>query len=124
MNKANTPNIMIGRGALATPNLANVIKYNETPLTWLKVCELVLKWTQLDSDEMKPFYFSSRLKQWYRYLKIVHPQSIDLFEAIKTMQSKDEIVEQLTQTIAQEQKYQINQKEQQAKENSSLNSLA
>ena len=99
---SNCDDLMIGRGALATPNLANVLKFDEAPMTWLSVCELILQWTRLDEGEFKPFYFSSRLKQWYRYLKYFYPEAESLFKAIKTMQQKAEIVSEIERVIEKE----------------------
>ena len=100
---SNCRDLMVGRGALATPNLANVIKYNEAPMDWIQVCQLILRWTELDDGEFKPFYFASRLKQWYRYLKLIYPQASMLFEAIKTLDSKAEIVSEIRRVITLEQ---------------------
>ncbi|REL36151.1 tRNA-dihydrouridine synthase [Thalassotalea euphylliae] len=99
IEKSHCNDLMIGRGALATPNLANVLKYNDTPMTWEETCQLILDWTKLDDGEFKPFYFSSRLKQWYRYLKYFYPQAATLFDAIKTLQHKAEIVSEIERII-------------------------
>ena len=100
INDSHCHDLMIGRGALATPNLANVLKYDDTPMTWQEVCQLILAWTKLDEGEFKPFYFSSRLKQWYRYLKYFYPQATTLFDAIKTLQHKAEIVSEIERVIS------------------------
>lgn len=100
MKQANTKRIMIGRGALATPNLANMLKYNEDKMTWLEVCKLICLWLDMDDGNQKPFYYSSRLKQWHRYLKIAYSQSVSLFNEIKQLESKTEIQSALKQNIS------------------------
>jgi tRNA-dihydrouridine synthase C len=90
--ESKTNNIMLGRGALALPNLANVIKLGEAPMPWKEVCQLLIKYAFLDLDSNKRFYFSSRLKQWLRYLKIHYVQADELFKQIKLLKDKKEIL--------------------------------
>ena len=95
MLAANTPNLMLGRGALATPNLANVVKETQSKMSWPELALLLKKYAQLELQGDKSFYFSSRLKQWLRYLKLQYPQAEMLFERIKLMKNKDEILAQI-----------------------------
>ncbi|MFD2166311.1 tRNA-dihydrouridine synthase [Thalassotalea euphylliae] len=92
MDRSGSDHIMLGRGALATPNLCNVIKRNDTPFNWLQTCLCIKHWLLLDDGSFKEFYFSSRLKQWYRYLKVTYPESQHLFNEIKTLESKNQIL--------------------------------
>lgn len=92
MARANTDLIMLGRGALATPNLANVALGTEQAITWQQVCELIKRWILMDTGNQKPFYYSSRLKQWYRYLKLQFDEADALFNEIKTLQEKDDVL--------------------------------
>jgi len=91
INESKTSNIMLGRGALALPNLANVIKKNETPLVWAELTELLITYSKLELLGDKSFYYSSRIKQWLRYLRLQYPEAELLFQAIKTLKSKNEI---------------------------------
>jgi len=75
--------LMLGRGALATPNLANVIKYNDKPFTWSDVCQLLINYSNLIPTNANKFYYPSRLKQWLKYIKLQYPQAVILFEDIK-----------------------------------------
>ena len=93
INTANTKSIMLGRGALALPNLANVIKYNEAPMSWNYIKELLNYYSELELNGDKGFYFSSRLKQWLRYIKLYYPQGEVLFQTIKTLKDKDVIIQ-------------------------------
>ena len=96
IKEAKTANIMLGRGALATPNLANVVKEKEDKMPWSSVSQLFQHYAHLELQGDKSFYFSSRLKQWLRYLKLQYPQAEDLFNAIKLMKNKDDILKQIT----------------------------
>jgi len=95
MAQSQTPNLMLGRGALALPNLANVIKFNAVPMPWAELSLLLMRYSELELEGDKSFYFSSRLKQWLRYLKLQYPQANMLFNAIKLLKNKDEILQQI-----------------------------
>lgn len=92
---AKTHNLMVGRGGLALPNIANVIKFGEEPMSWQVLVELIKKYSELELLGSKSYYFSSRLKQWLRYLKFQYPQAIVFFERIKVMKDKDQILVEL-----------------------------
>jgi tRNA-dihydrouridine synthase C len=66
IKEAKTANIMLGRGALATPNLANVVKEKDKKMPWSELSILFNHYAQLELQGDKSFYFSSRLKQWLR----------------------------------------------------------
>ncbi len=95
MKEAKTPNLMLGRGALAVPNLANVVKETETKMLWSELSLLFQHYAHLELQGDKSFYFSSRLKQWLRYLKLQYPQADALFNAIKVMKNKDDILSEI-----------------------------
>ncbi|WP_044841005.1 tRNA-dihydrouridine synthase [Thalassomonas viridans] len=97
MRQAKTNKLMLGRGLLARPNLANVIKFGEQPMTWPQLCDLLHRYSDLELQGEKSFYYSSRLKQWLRYLKLNYPQANAFFEQIKTMKCKTEITRILQQ---------------------------
>lgn len=98
IDASNTNNLMIGRGALSLPNIANTIKYDEKEMSWSSLKELLLLYSELELDGDKAFYFSSRLKQWLKYLKLQYPQAEELFECIKRLKNKEDIL-QLIHTI-------------------------
>lgn len=95
MSQSQTPNLMLGRGALAMPNLSNVIKLDEAPMPWRELSSLLKQYSDLELQGDKSYYFSSRLKQWLRYLKLQYPQANTLFNAIKVLKNKDEILYQI-----------------------------
>jgi tRNA-dihydrouridine synthase C len=99
MLQAKTKHLMLGRGVLALPNLAAVIKNNEPPMPWLQLCQLFHRYCELELQGSKSFYFSSRLKQWLRYLKLYYPQAEQLFQQIKLMKNKDDIMTEINSLI-------------------------
>jgi len=90
-----TDNLMLGRGILALPNLANVIKNDEAPMSWVQVVHLLDRYSQLELNSDKSYYYSSRMKQWLRYLKLQYTEAKVLFEKIKTLKDKDMILKEL-----------------------------
>jgi len=90
-----TDNLMLGRGILALPNLANVIKNDEAPMSWVQVVQLLDRYSQLELNSDKSYYYSSRMKQWLRYLKLQYTEAKVLFEKIKTLKDKDMILKEL-----------------------------
>jgi tRNA-dihydrouridine synthase C len=101
MEQANTQNIMLGRGVLALPNLAAVIKNQQQPMPWSSLCELLHYYSEMELQGGKSYYFSSRLKQWLRYLKLQYPQALQLFEQVKRLKNKDEILQLIDHSIDQ-----------------------
>lgn len=97
-----TPNLMLGRGALALPNLAAVIKDEQQSMPWVQLCSLLRKYSELELTGDKSFYFSSRLKQWLRYLKIQYPQAQQLFNDIKVLKDKEQILALLDKSSTNE----------------------
>lgn len=97
--QSQTTNIMLGRGILTIPNLANVIRNEEFPLSWDEVLLLLQQYAQSDSvDESvshKPLYFSSRIKQWLSYLKQHYSQAYQLLQQIRTLKTQQDIIDGL-----------------------------
>ncbi len=89
---ANTNNIMLGRGALALPNLADVIRGKQEPMTWQAMKSVIHTYSQRELIGDKSYYFSSRLKQWLRYLRLQFPEAEQLFQDIKLLKNKEEIL--------------------------------
>ncbi|RZM77105.1 tRNA dihydrouridine(16) synthase DusC [Pseudoalteromonas rubra] len=90
-------NLMLGRGALATPDLAAKIKAHVEgreyrPLDWQEVVYHILHSSMHQDPEVGEKYFSSRTKQWLGYLKLQYPQAHTLFDEIKRLKSKDDVV--------------------------------
>jgi tRNA-dihydrouridine synthase C len=83
--------IMVGRGALALPNFAQVLKQEESIMSWQDVQGLLFKYTQFEVYGDKSRYYPNRIKQWLRYLKIQYPQADELFQTLRTLKTAQEI---------------------------------
>ncbi|WP_392565086.1 tRNA dihydrouridine(16) synthase DusC [Utexia brackfieldae] len=93
--------LMLARGVLQIPNLANVIRLHEAPLAWSKTAQLLLSYAQTEFDPElllnKPFYHSARIKQWLTYLKGYYPQATELLQQVRTTKTQQQMVERLLQ---------------------------
>jgi tRNA-dihydrouridine synthase C len=90
--------IMLGRGALAMPNLAQVIKGKAEPMHWEDVKQLLLDYSGYEIFGDKGRYYPNRIKQWLGYLKVQYSQAQSLFLTIRSMSHAKDIVEVLAQT--------------------------
>lgn len=93
--QSHTQDIMLGRGALAMPNLAAVIKHGEQPYTWEQVKALLVNYSGCEIYSEKGLYFPNRIKQWFLYLKRQYPQAEEMFVLLRRMRKAEEIVELL-----------------------------
>ncbi|KZN58578.1 tRNA-dihydrouridine synthase [Pseudoalteromonas luteoviolacea] len=92
--------LMLGRGALATPDLAAKIKAHMqgiryTPLTWQEVVYHIVHSSMHQDENVSEKYFSSRTKQWLGYLKLQYSEAHGLFEEIKRLKAKSDVVDVL-----------------------------
>lgn len=85
-------NLMIGRGALALPNLAHCIRGTQTPMSWEALTELLINYSGFEIFGDKGRYYPNRIKQWCGYLKRQYPQAHVLFDAIRRLTQADDIV--------------------------------
>ncbi|EKT58311.1 tRNA dihydrouridine(16) synthase DusC [Providencia sneebia] len=85
--------IMIGRGALNTPNLSLVVKENQPPMPWEQVSQLLLKYTELEKLGDTGHYHAARIKQWLGYLRKEYEQADDLFTQIRSLKNASQIAE-------------------------------
>lgn len=83
--------IMLGRGALALPNLAQVIRGAE-PMDWSSVKELLVNYSGYEIYGDKGRYYPNRIKQWLGYLKRQYQQAHELFEQIRTLKTAAQIL--------------------------------
>ncbi|MFT6896177.1 MAG: tRNA-dihydrouridine synthase C [Paraglaciecola sp.] len=94
--QSNCQNIMLGRGALAMPNLAQVIRGKEDIMPWHGVNQLLLDYSGYELYGDKGRYFPNRLKQWLGYLSRQYHEAETLFGQIKTLRESQQIVAQLS----------------------------
>ncbi|QLB14435.1 tRNA dihydrouridine synthase DusC [Mannheimia granulomatis] len=93
--------LMIGRGALNTPNLSKVIKYNEPKMVWNEVLQLLYRYVKMENHQDTGFYHVARIKQWLRYLDKEYPQAVELFEILKTEHGYDGLKAHIENAVEQ-----------------------
>ena len=94
--------IMLGRGALAMPNLAQSIRTGEPAMPWPKVLELLMQYSEFEMCGDKSQYYSNRIKQWFSYLKLQYPQAAELFSQLRVLRKSSEILATLQQALREE----------------------
>lgn len=99
--ESNCVDIMLGRGALALPNLAKVIRGQAAPMEWHQVITLLLDYSGYEIFGDKGRYYPNRIKQWLGYLKIQYQEADDLFLIIRSMKNANEIVAALKEAKKQ-----------------------
>ncbi|UTF61360.1 tRNA-dihydrouridine synthase [Gilvimarinus sp. DA14] len=80
--------IMLGRGLLACPNLAQQIKAyltgtHSSPMTWHQACQILHHYFRISLPIYPQKHAGNRIKQWLMYLRLNYPEARDFFEAIK-----------------------------------------
>lgn len=93
--QANCENIMLGRGALAMPNLAGVIKHQQAHMPWQHVKALLIDYSGYELFGDKGKYYPNRVKQWLGYLSRQYPEAKALFMEIRALKSASEILQQI-----------------------------
>jgi tRNA-dihydrouridine synthase C len=83
--------LMIGRGALATPNLAAVVAGISDKMSWAAVVEMILNYRKVQVIGSKGHHYSSRVKQWLSQMRQSYPQANELFIPIRRIKNSDEI---------------------------------
>jgi len=87
--------IMVGRGALMMPNLAQVIKEKSTVMPWLEVQKLLLDYSRCETYGDKSKYYPNRIKQWLKYLKLQYSEADRLFQEVRVLKTAQDIVHKL-----------------------------
>ena len=87
--------IMLGRGAIACPDLSRQIRarqanLNYKPLAWTDIVGL-LQQSFHATDHVQTKHIGNRLRQWLIYLQRNFPEAIDLFSDIKTLRNEKQI---------------------------------
>lgn len=95
MIKSQTNDIMLGRGMLTIPNLANMIRFNQSAIKWQSVMQILIHYASTPIDEVKPLYHSARIKQWLTYLKHHYPQASTLLQKIRRCKTQSEMTNAL-----------------------------
>ena len=87
--------LMIGRGALMMPNLAQVIKNQSVVMPWHEVQGLLRDYTRCETYGDKSKYYPNRIKQWLKYLKLQYVEADTLFQEIRTLKTAQAIIDRL-----------------------------
>ncbi|WP_411745640.1 tRNA-dihydrouridine synthase [Reinekea sp.] len=84
--------IMIGRGAIKNPKLADSIKLDQdSTAQWSSTAPLVQEFWNSITKEMSTRYCAGRLKQWLIFLKDLYPEAEILFIAVRKLTEINEI---------------------------------
>lgn len=84
--------IMIGRGALATPNLAAMIAGLSEKMSWLEIVQMILDYRRVQVKNSKGHHYSSRVKQWLTQMRSSYIEADELFKPIRRIKDSDEIL--------------------------------
>ncbi len=71
--------VMIGRGVLAIPNLANVLAQGAQPIAWCDAAKLMRQYASYQQEREGEKYLSGRLKQWMKHLAEHYPEARSAF---------------------------------------------
>lgn len=83
--------LMIGRGALATPNLAAMIAGISEKMSWTEVVEMILNYRKVQVVGSKGHHYSSRVKQWLSQMRQSYPEAEELFMPIRRIKKSDDM---------------------------------
>lgn len=91
--------LMLGRGALACPDLARAIRQQHNgqalqSMSWPMVVEELADFFET-SDQPDPKYIGNRTKQWLSYLRLQYPAADLLFQRIKRLRTVPEILAEI-----------------------------
>lgn len=92
MRESNASHIMLGRGAVRNPLLANQIKQSSNHQTqWSEIRPSLEQFWRDVIDHMPERYCAGRLKQWLNHLRVSHAEADELFTLIRKTNSVPEI---------------------------------
>jgi tRNA-dihydrouridine synthase C len=99
-DRSDCEHIMLGRGALAKPDLAFEISQRRSnkayhPLKWQNILEHIIDSSMHCDGSNSEIYFASRTKQWLSYLKIEYPEAEQFFESIKRLKGTQEVLDSI-----------------------------
>ncbi|PID45438.1 MAG: tRNA dihydrouridine(16) synthase DusC [Proteobacteria bacterium] len=95
--------IMLGRSALVTPDLAAAIQAGHVGqtfqrLSWQAVLEILIHYLER-SENNHPLFVSNRAKQWLVFLQKHYPDAVDLFTRIKRLKDSREVFSALSDSL-------------------------
>ncbi|PKA10427.1 tRNA dihydrouridine(16) synthase DusC, partial [Leptospira meyeri] len=95
--------IMIGRGVVANPALARMIrKERNESLSWEEMKEILFQyWLSLETD-MEAKSRAGRIKQWLHYLARQYPEAERDFEIVKRFTNLEDFTKYLNKVVVTE----------------------
>jgi len=84
--------VMVGRGALAVPNLAHVLKGTQSVMPWDEVKQLLLQYSEYEIVSTKEKYYPARIKQWLRFIVLQYEEAETLFRQVRVMKQTNDIL--------------------------------
>lgn len=97
--QSGSADIMLGRGALAQPNLALRIRDGVPLLPWPEVLAMLMRYSEYEIAGDKGLYYSNRIKQWFSYLRLQYPEAEVLFQQLRLLRKSADIVALLQQQL-------------------------
>lgn len=88
--------VMIGRGAVACPDLARRIKHHQQdlpcePMGWSDVCRLLTNMADSLKEGTRSRHIAELVKQWLLYLKREYDEAQDCFEQVRRLSCYSEM---------------------------------
>jgi tRNA-dihydrouridine synthase C len=88
--------LMLGRGMVADPGLAQAIRSpGEPALAWRALLPLVAQYWQRVGEQVQPRHRAGRLKQWLNLLRRRYPQAQAAFDVVRTIEDPALVGERL-----------------------------
>jgi tRNA-dihydrouridine synthase C len=96
--------LMLGRGAVADPGLALVIRGGGSAagLTWDTLLPLIAQFWELVCSRLDAHSRAGRLKQWLNFLRRRYPEAELAFQALRTVNQPADISRWLAAALAEE----------------------
>ena len=90
--------VMLGRGMVANPALARMIKLGaQASLSWAELQPLLHIFWGLVAQRTLPKYRCGRMKQWLNYLRANWPQAEEAYFELRTISQPEELEQRLFQ---------------------------
>ncbi len=98
-------NIMLGRGAIANPDLASLIRQpppqtNKPKNGWAQRLEDLMWMINITMETGNAKFAADRIKQWLAYLKLAYPQADVLFQEVKRYKKTEQMLQKLEDELA------------------------
>ncbi|MEM6986589.1 MAG: tRNA-dihydrouridine synthase [Pseudomonadota bacterium] len=92
--------VMVGRGVLATPNLAQVLRRAQSPMPWTDIAGALLHYASYPQSKTADRYLTGRLKQWLKNLVPHYPQAEQLFAQIRRQRDAQPVLQCIRDSVS------------------------